>query len=612
MPCPDGTIVCGTPCPPETHTGTSVSVSPPPTPDVYIVDNGTGSVEKVPPMSPQTTPITGLNSPQGIAVDSAGNVYITNTAVNEVLKYPAGGGSPVSIATGLNKPQGVAVDDVGNVYIADTGNNRIVEVPHSGSQFTVPLGTEGTTPVTLNSPYDVAVDSEGDVFVLDTGNDRVLWLAAGPTVGGGNAVQTETVASGLDAPQSLAVDANGDVYIADTYHDQIVELATTGAGILAPETFATGLDLPTGVTTDAAGNVYVANYLGHDVLQYPPGGGTSTVVGSGLDYPTDMAVNSPSVDSGTGATVTLSATIMALSTWGDRGNSGQLLQGGSVTFYSGATALGTVAAPNEDTPATVTLAVNNLSVGPNSITASYSGYTIPQGGDVFGSTSAPINVDVFQPTVTRVRIFGGYAQPAIVVSGSGFGASPPSPAYPPPACPGATTGLLYGNSFYFQDLTNSWTAGQGGPGGSGACLGLVVTSWSDSQIIFSFGTDYRAVNQLILRESDSYSLSLYGTTSTGKVSFIARVKFYPKSGPPGLAVTASGGGFFPGETVSVVFDTGSVRVGICTATAAADGTYHCSGQIPPATDFPALPLNCYVKVSGATSKLVSHTFFFVT
>jgi serine/threonine protein kinase, bacterial len=65
-----------------------------------------------------------------VAVDSAGNVYVTDYFGKRVLKLPAGSNTQVELPfTGLNTPQGVAVDSVGNVYVADADNNQVLKLP---------------------------------------------------------------------------------------------------------------------------------------------------------------------------------------------------------------------------------------------------------------------------------------------------------------------------------------------------------------------------------------------------------------------------------------------------------------------------------------------------
>ncbi len=77
--------------------------------------------------TPAELPITGLNQPDGVAVDIAGTVYITDVGTNRVLKLPAGSRTPVELPiTGLNDPTGVAVDIAGAVYVTDAFNHPVL------------------------------------------------------------------------------------------------------------------------------------------------------------------------------------------------------------------------------------------------------------------------------------------------------------------------------------------------------------------------------------------------------------------------------------------------------------------------------------------------------
>jgi serine/threonine protein kinase, bacterial len=78
-------------------------------------------------------PFTGLSYalyPWGVAVDTAGDLYVTDGSNNRVLKLAAGSATPSVLPfTGLKNPSAVAVDAAGNLYVTDFGNNRVVKLP---------------------------------------------------------------------------------------------------------------------------------------------------------------------------------------------------------------------------------------------------------------------------------------------------------------------------------------------------------------------------------------------------------------------------------------------------------------------------------------------------
>jgi sugar lactone lactonase YvrE len=247
--------------------------------DVYIADIGNDVVEKVTPSgtlsifagipgssgAPTAGPATSsdLGSPQGVAVDPAGDVYIAdfnNDVIEKVTPsgtlsifagVPGSSGAPTAgpaTSSTLSNPGGVAVDSAGDVYIADTNNNAVEKVTPSGtlSVFAGIPGSQGTptpgpaTSSKMTLPTGAAIDSAGDVYIADQDNFVVekvtpsgtLSIFAGipgsygaPTYGGA------PTASSLSAPSGVAVDADGTVFIADTGNNTIdrVGLVTAGA-----------------------------------------------------------------------------------------------------------------------------------------------------------------------------------------------------------------------------------------------------------------------------------------------------------------------------------------------------------------------------------------------
>jgi len=238
-----------------------------------------------------TLPTIGLNGPTGVAVDAAGDVFISNPDSHVLKVTPSG--TQTLVAIGLNNPSGVAVDGAGDVFIADTGNSQVVEASYLGNgtyhrPVTVPASG-------LHEPQGVAVDGAGDVFIADAYNRQVVEV---PYLGNGTyGTQITVPASGLDKPSGVAVDGAGDVFIADTGNSRVVEVpylgnGTYGAQITVP---ASGLSLPYGVAVDEAGDVFIADSNISGVVEVPYLGngtyGTQTTVGSGLSNPNAVAVD---------------------------------------------------------------------------------------------------------------------------------------------------------------------------------------------------------------------------------------------------------------------------------------------------------------------------------
>jgi serine/threonine-protein kinase len=216
--------------------------------NVYVSSEGMyGRVVELAAGSTTTTvwPFTGLYQPQGVALDSGGSVYVADFN-NRVVKLAAGSNNQTVLPfTGLNYPEGVAVDGAGNVYVADRGNDRVVELAAGSNNQTV-LPFDG-----LNNPDGVALDSAGSVYVTDTDNNRVLKLVAGSNN------QTVLPFTGVSVPWGIAVDGTGDVFVTEHDNNKVVKLA---AGSNAPtELPLTGLNTPLAVAVDSVGNVLVAD-----------------------------------------------------------------------------------------------------------------------------------------------------------------------------------------------------------------------------------------------------------------------------------------------------------------------------------------------------------------
>jgi serine/threonine protein kinase, bacterial len=216
--------------------------------DVFVTSEGMyGRVVELPAGSstPTVLPFSGLYQPQGLAVDNAGAVYVADFN-NRVVKLAAGSNNQTVLPfTGLNYPEGITVDGQGNVYVADRGNNRVLKLA-AGSNTQTVLTFTG-----LNNPDGVAVDPAGNVYVTDTDNNRVLELAAGSNT------QTALPFTGVSVPWGIAVDNAGTVYVTEHDSNQVLKLA---AGSNTPTVLPlTALNTPLGVTVDNAGNVYVAD-----------------------------------------------------------------------------------------------------------------------------------------------------------------------------------------------------------------------------------------------------------------------------------------------------------------------------------------------------------------
>ena len=164
---------------------------------------------------------------EGVAVDSAGDVYVVDNGNHRVQKFSSTGTFIAAWGTNgtsdgqFSGPVGIAVDLSNNIYIADTGNNRIQKFSSTGT-FLLKFGTSGTADGQFISPLGVSVDSTGTIYVADSGNNRIQTFSSA-----GNWISTcgNLVASSADgdffSPQDVAVAPSGNFYVADTANDRV-------------------------------------------------------------------------------------------------------------------------------------------------------------------------------------------------------------------------------------------------------------------------------------------------------------------------------------------------------------------------------------------------------
>ncbi len=191
-----------------------------------------------------------MKNPSGVAVDGAGNVYVSDTGNNRVVMIPDAT-NQIVLTSDVKSPAGIAVDSLGNLYIADTGNARVLKVtrnPFDGSYATATIGSGFT------SPSAVTVDDAGNVYIADAGAGKIVAIEAN----GGSQID---VIIGLGWPSALATDAAGGLYVADATNQLVTKYPLQNGGF-SPSVYTwlgRGLSSPHGVVLDPAGNVYIAD-----------------------------------------------------------------------------------------------------------------------------------------------------------------------------------------------------------------------------------------------------------------------------------------------------------------------------------------------------------------
>jgi sugar lactone lactonase YvrE len=283
--------------------------------NVYVAEYGNNDIRKITPDgvvtlfagSSDTTAghADGTGSaatfwnPTGVAVDSAGNVYVADESNNEIRKITSAGvvttfaGSTTighadgtGTAATFSAPNGIAIDSSGNLWVTDSANNEIREITTPGAVVTTKYGNLAAgranntgTLATFKTPTAIAVDSvSGNLFVADRGNNEIREInvsttavtlfagSSGGTAGSGNG--TGSTAS-FSAPTGIAIDSAGNLYVVDSSNSEIrmvtpTQVVSTYAGSTNPgyadgTSSAAQFDIPYGIAIDSSGTLYVGD-----------------------------------------------------------------------------------------------------------------------------------------------------------------------------------------------------------------------------------------------------------------------------------------------------------------------------------------------------------------
>ncbi len=287
-----------------------------------------------------------LDQPAGLAIDSAGNLYVADSSNNAIRKIDTHGN--VSTVSGLgygsnglrnggpktaefNNPLGVAIDSAGNLYVADNANSAIRKIDTHGNVTTF-VGPGGTTFVSsgegagMNYPSGIAIDSSGNLYVADSDENAIRKIDPSGNVSTIAGDQYHLGFADGDAgtakfqpPFGIAVDAAGNVYFTDQIDNAIRKVDTQGNvttlaglgsekhGFVDGSAATAQLFEPCNLVPDTAGNIYFTDQRNNAVRKLDPQGSVSTIVGRGpasdgfvngdagvaeLNYPSGLVLDS--------------------------------------------------------------------------------------------------------------------------------------------------------------------------------------------------------------------------------------------------------------------------------------------------------------------------------
>jgi sugar lactone lactonase YvrE len=236
--------------------------------------------------SPDGTPATSalLGTPLAVAVDAAGNIFYADEGLNLVRRIDASSGQLTTVAGNLeggrgdsgdggpatsaqiSSPYGMAIDSAGNIYLPDADDNVVRKVTASSGiittiagQSSVDAGYAGdgelATSAVLNDPEGVALDAAGNVYIADSSNlvvrkinaqSGIITTVAGLFNGGNESYTGDGKAAtlaGLSYFEDVTVDGSGNFYIADS-DNNVIRSVTVASGVAAFGSFAVGSSSP--------------------------------------------------------------------------------------------------------------------------------------------------------------------------------------------------------------------------------------------------------------------------------------------------------------------------------------------------------------------------------
>ena len=263
-----------------------------------------------------------LSSPNGLLVDVAGNVYVSdsgNASIRKIdpsgmIETVAGPGEPGILGNGgpaskarLGYPRGLAMDASGNLFIAESGYDIVRKISPSGTIEPFagsgePFDKRDGGPASLAQfryPSDIAADAAGNVYVLDSNQVRridpngMIAAIAGTGEYGHSGDGGPAIAANLRNPTELELDTAGNLYLAERFGHRVRKIDVAGTittiagtgerGFSGDGGAATEAQLasPRSIAVDSVGNVYVADEINHRVRKIDTAGVITTFAGTG-------------------------------------------------------------------------------------------------------------------------------------------------------------------------------------------------------------------------------------------------------------------------------------------------------------------------------------------
>lgn len=289
--------------------------------EIYVADYGNNHMQKyssdgnliyqwgisgrVKNGDPSTSPGGEFSGVWGVALDSNGNIFVTDNNNHRIQKFDSGEtyvsqfGKEGTDNGQFKNPHGIAIDAQNNIFIADTGNDRIQKFDGNGT-FLKAWGKTGTGKGTFDGPHGLAVDSSGNLYVSDLNNNLIQKFDnKGTFLKQWGGYDVNRINGKFSEPWGVAVDGQNNVYVMDSQHQLVQKFDTEGNFLSRWGDFGTGdgvFNAPWGIGADKSGNVYVADTQNRRVQKFNNAGQFAFKIGGGDGAGQPFAPYSVAVD----------------------------------------------------------------------------------------------------------------------------------------------------------------------------------------------------------------------------------------------------------------------------------------------------------------------------
>jgi Lactonase, 7-bladed beta-propeller len=295
---------------------TTLTILPAPAnpPSLYVADYGSNAISMFgtgasgrPLLGTIAGPATQLSNPEGVVLDSDGDLYVANSSASTITEYGAdatGNAAPIATiggsATGLDNPRFIALDSSSDLWVVNALSNSVTEYAPNASGNVAPIATIAGSATGISNPIGIAVDRTGRVYVSNAGDNSISAYAPGSNGNVAPVYLVQGSQTGLDGPKGLAFNAAGALMVANdvggvTYYSTGWQGNRPPGEVLAGP--ATGLINSEQPIIDPSNNTLLVDSLTQGTLNSWPAeaGGNiapsaSIQIGAGTE-PTQIALN---------------------------------------------------------------------------------------------------------------------------------------------------------------------------------------------------------------------------------------------------------------------------------------------------------------------------------